>query len=93
MIRRVTARSCGLTLVLLAITAAGWAGRLSAPVQAEVRPTLPPPHLQSGGARSEVVLQQIAGILERIEGRLQRIEELAARWDQGTKPAARSVRP
>ena len=68
------------SLVLLAtVFLAGALWRVEPRLQAQIRPTAPPVHFQSGGARSEAVLQQIAASLERIENRLQRLEELAGR--------------
>ena len=83
------------SLVLLAtVFLAGALWRAEPPLQAQIRPTAPPVHFQSGGARSEAVLQQIAASLERIENRLQRLEELAGRWaGPGSKPPAEERRP
>jgi hypothetical protein len=89
MFERKLSRGVGIpTLVLLAAAwLAGWSWRAGSPVQAEIRTVPPPVHFQSGGERSEAVLQQIAGSLQRIETRLQRLEDLATRWAaQGVKP-------
>lgn len=54
---------------------------------AGVRKGKEPEAFKSGGARSEVVLRDIAGILTRMDGRLARIEKMAgqATANQGKK--------
>jgi hypothetical protein len=82
----------GATAVLV-LSVVFWAGRTwrdGASARADVRESSPPVHFQSGGARSEAVLVEIAASLKRIEARLERMEQMAARWvpEGNAAPAA-----
>ena len=85
---------CGAAVaaVLLATNEPHW----STTAQGEVRKTPVPEHFESGGERSEIVLKEIAEILERIDRRLDRFETAlreadaaeAARQQGGPAPLA-----
>lgn len=50
---------------------------LSPSAEAEVREVTPPEAFKSGGARSEIVLKEIAAMLQKMDGRLANIEKAA----------------
>ena len=69
--------------------------RLSSTAQGDVRETPPREQFLSGGARSEIVLKEIAEILKRIDQRLDRFEKAlrdadaeAGRQQAGPAPLA-----
>lgn len=65
-----------LAVTLLTVTVLGAWQRGAA--RADVRKAAPQRSFQSGGARSTVVLQEIATTLRRIDARLERIDRAAA---------------
>jgi hypothetical protein len=73
-------RSFVVLLVVLAggfLTGNSW--RQPSVAHAEVRRKPPREAFQSGGARSEVVLREIAATLKRIESRMERIERVVTK--------------
>lgn len=52
----------------------------------DVREVTPKRAFKSGGARSEIVLQEISATLKRIDQRLERMEKLAERSSSKTEP-------
>jgi hypothetical protein len=55
----------------------------------------PPQHFQSGGQRSELVLEKISMTLDKIDGRLERIEKHIERATQppGLRPSTSNREP
>jgi hypothetical protein len=51
----------------------GW----PSPAGAEVREVTPPDAFKSGGARSEIVLKEIAAMMQKMDARLANIEKAA----------------
>jgi len=84
--------------VLLVIAALwlGYAARTDCVARAGVREQAPPKAFESGGARSEAVLREIATILKRIDARLERFERAAiqaSREDRNQNSSGGSARP
>jgi hypothetical protein len=67
--------SCA-ALVLGGYALGGTVG-LPSPATAEVREVTPPEAFKSGGARSEIVLKEIAAMLQKMDARLANIEKAA----------------
>ena len=81
----------GTGLALLALAAITGAPRWTPDARAEVREPPPPPQaFLSGGARSEIILREIADVLKRIDARLERLERAidAANQQQPEPPPA-----
>lgn len=64
-------------LLVVAGYLAGTAAGPPSSAMAEVREVRPPATFKSGGERSEVVLKEIAAVLQRIDTRLANLEKAA----------------
>jgi hypothetical protein len=75
-------------LVIIAVLIGGglWVGATLPQmdkVRAEIQPTPPPQHFQSGSQQSVPILQEIAATLKQMDARLARIETAAKQFQPG----------
>jgi predicted GNAT superfamily acetyltransferase len=75
--RGLRAAACGGLVVAAFVAGAALVGLGVA--RADVRESSSHEHFKSGGARSEIVLREIAATLKRIEARLERLDNWARR--------------
>lgn len=79
-IRTIAGRVGGALLLLIAAAAVFKCGAdcgSERRAQAEVQSSKPPTAFKSGGARSEIVLREIADMLKTMDARLEKIEQAA----------------
>lgn len=76
-VKNTSTRLAGCVLMLLLGYAIGGTVGLPSSAEAEVREVTPPAAFKSGGARSEVVLKQIAATLRQMDTRLANVEKSA----------------